>query len=148
MRQVLLAAALSLVVVQAGAASRDEYTPEFKAYTSFSFGGAQQQSLGLHYGLRMDHDSRESSLLGLHRPAIAQVDFSQASGFEGASIYGMPLSSKGYQRLNLDEPGVGGKLLWFSGFFLLGGAVYGIHEATRGDSTPAPAAPPPPDKKE
>ena len=136
MRRFFLAAAMGLFVAQAGAAGTDAYTPEFKAYTSFSFGGTQQQSLGLHYGFRMDHDSREASLLGAQRPAIAQVDFSQSSGFEGASIYGMPLSNKSFEMMNLAEPGVGGKLLWFGSFFLLGGAIYGIHEAAKDDSAP------------
>lgn len=145
MYKVLLAALVSLVVsMQAFAANSDDYTPEYKAYASFSFGAPQAQSLGLHYGLRMDHDSREQSLFGSHKPAIAQVDFSSQSGFESAHIYGMPLTAPAMLLNETDERSKTEKVLWFSGWFLLGGIVYGIHELTRNnDSTPA-AAPPAP----
>lgn len=139
MRKVLLAAALGLVVAQVGAAGPGDYTPEFKLYTSFNFGGHQQQSLGLHYGLRMDHDSREPSLFGVKRPAIAQVDFSQASGFEKASIYGMPLTRTPYQQMNFDNPALAAGI-WFGSFAALGGIIYGIHEAAKDDAAPTPAA--------
>ncbi len=139
MYKVLLAALVGLGVSMQGiAASPDDYTPEFKAYTTFSFGGSQAQSLGLHYGLRVDHDSREQSIFGGHKPAIAQVDFSQASGFESASIYGMPLKAPTRYQLDLiGEDSTVGRILWFGSFVIIGGIVYGIHEASRNNDTPA-----------
>lgn len=140
MQKLLLTALLGAgISLQAVAANSDDYTPEFKAYTSFSFGAPQAQSMGLHYGLRMDHDSREQSLLGNHKPAIAQVDFSQKSGFESVRIYGMPLTAPTYQTNLIGEDSTWGRMLWFGSWFALGGIVYGIHEWTQGGSTPAPA---------
>lgn len=142
MTKVLLAALIGAIVsMQAFAANSEDYTPEFRAYTSFNFGAPQTQSLGLHYGFRVDHDSREQSLLGLHKPAIAQVDFSQQSGFESARIYGMPLTAPSTNQMSLigdDSPW--GRTLWFGSWFVLGGIIYGIHEWTHNGSS-APAAP-------
>ncbi len=150
MIKVLLAALISATVsMQAVAAHSEDYTPEYKAYASFSFGAPQAQSLGLHYGLRMDHDSREQSLPGIRKPSIVQVDFSGKSGFESARIYGMPLVNPAIQLNEANDKSVGEKMLWFAGWFLLGGVVYGIHELTyqHNDTPPPPAAkpaPPPP----
>ena len=141
MYKVLLAALVGLTVsLQAFAANSDNYTPEYKAYASFSFGGSQQQSLGLHYGLRMDHDSREQSLLGNHKPAIAQVDFSAKSGFESARIYGMPLTAPTSYQMNLigDDSTVG-RVLWFSSYVVIGGIIYWIHELSRNNDPAKPA---------
>lgn len=140
MIKVLFAALIGAAVsVQAVAANSDDYTPEYRAYTSYSFGAPQTRSLGLHYGLRMDHDSREQLLASAHAPAIVQLDFSGRSGFEGVSIYGMPLTSRVLQLNETEEKSKTEKVLWFSGWFLLGGVVYGIHEWTK--SSPSATVP-------
>lgn len=147
MHKLLLSALLGAgVSMQAVAANQDDYTPEFKAYTSFSFGAPQSPSLGLHYGFRVDHDSRDAAQFGLSKPSIVQLDFSQKSGFESARVYGMPLTAPPIQLNAAGEPGVGEKILWFSGWFVLGGVIYGIHEWTydRNPATATATPPPPP----
>lgn len=129
------------VSVQASAANSDDYAPEFRAYTSFNFGAASAKSLGLHYGLRMDNDSRANESFFSNRLAVAQVDFSADKGFESARVYGMPLVSQAAWLNAAGETGLGTKILWMSGYVVIGGVIYGIHEWSKGGSTPAPAAP-------
>lgn len=136
---VFISAAVSLSALSA---PKDENSPEFRAYTSFSFGAPQGHSLGLHYGLRMDNDSRISQVNSFDKAAVVQVDFSQKSGFESAHLYGIPLTTPSLMLNEAGDPSVTTKLLWFGGLFILGGATYGIHEwAHSGGSDPAPAPP-------
>lgn len=136
MRKLLSAVAvLGLVATQASAGERNDYGPEFRTYASFSFGASKQQSLGLHYGFRMDHDSRTSSMFGMSRPAVMKVDFSKANGFEGASLYGMPLNPRTYQQMNQFAPGTVTTILWVSGILAAGGIAYATYELQK-DTNP------------
>ena len=112
------------------ASNNEDYSPQFKAYTNFNFGAPKAQVSGFHYGLRIDQDSREQLVFGVHKPSILQVDFSKESGYESTKLYGMPLAAPKYQTDLIGADSTLGKTLWFGSIFILGGVVYGIHELT------------------
>jgi len=92
MKKIALAAGLAVVsaaiAAPAMAADPQDRTPELRSYVQFQFGAAAPIRDSLHYGLRIDHDSRIQD-----RPhaAIAQLDFS-ANGFSTASVNGLPFA--------------------------------------------------------
>jgi opacity protein-like surface antigen len=90
MKKIALAAGLAVLGAAAAtpaiAADPQDRTPEFRSYLQFQFGGATPALDSLHYGLRIDHDSR---LADRPMPAIAQLDFG-ARGFSTASVNGLP----------------------------------------------------------
>lgn len=98
MRKLLIASMMSAgVIMQAQAANTDLYTPQMNAYVNFSFGAPKAQSLGLHYGLRMDYNenfkatiSRSmSSSVSNALPPLLQMDFSANTGFTNAKLNGL-----------------------------------------------------------
>ncbi len=102
MRKLLVATTMCAgVVMQAQAANLDPYAPEMKAYVNFGFGAPKVKSLGLHYGFRMDHDRQYQALVGRALPALMQLDFTGASGFDSALINGQPFVKRIVQ-LNAD----------------------------------------------
>ncbi len=99
MKKFALAAGVAVLVatVTAPAVAADPLnrSPEFRSYLQFQFGGETPALDSLHYGLRIDHDSRISDQ---PLPAIAQMDFG-VRGFTMASVNGMPF----VRRLTLQQ---------------------------------------------
>ena len=102
MRKLLVATIMSVgVVMQAGAANTEQYAPEMKAYVNFGFGAPQAQSLGMHYGFRMDYDRRLQAAMGHLLPSMMQLDFAADTGFNSALLNGQPFLKRVVQ-LNQD----------------------------------------------
>ncbi|MDR3416293.1 MAG: hypothetical protein P4L83_08910 [Nevskia sp.] len=137
-------------VVWADAANQGQFQqfreqPEARAYLSYSFGGsAGEHSLvaPLHYGLRLDRDSRLQQTAAASLPAVFQLD-RDSRGATLASAYGLPFA--GYKlRLNQsDSSGAsadsGSSWNFFDWTLLavgVGGAGFLIAEAVRGHSSP------------
>lgn len=102
MRKLLLASAvgaLTSAAMLASAASPDQSSPEARAYLSYSFGAAAQESASskLHYGLRMDYSRASADV----RPPLMQMDFDRA-GLVSTRINGLNAVQR--LRLNQDEP--------------------------------------------
>ena len=98
MRKLLVATMMCAgVVMQAQSANLDSSAPEMKAYLNFDFGAPQAQSLGLHYGFRMEQDNRYRALLGNSTPALMQLDFTGAHGFDSAKLNGVSLLKRSVQ---------------------------------------------------
>ena len=137
--------------------------PEARAYLSYSFGGEARRSqpAPLHYGLRLDHDSRlRERANGVQLPALLQLDhdnrgetLATANGlaFAGLNLRvhqndssgsGSDSSSSG-SGSSSDSSGGGtanaGGWTFFDWSLLavgLGGAGYLIYDATKGKNSP------------
>jgi hypothetical protein len=96
MRKMIAVATLSLVLGVAAAAGPAEDTPEGRAYVGFSFGGTRLAPRDMHYGLRLDHDSRDYGDRASMPAPFAQVDFTRA-GLADARINGLNVLKKGYR---------------------------------------------------
>lgn len=106
MHKLLVAGFMSTgIIMQAWAANTEDYQPEMKAYVNFGFGAPQVQSLGLHYGFRMDHDLRYQAEIGRIMPALMQLDFTAAQGFDSALINGQPFLKRNVQMNQDGDPG-------------------------------------------
>jgi hypothetical protein len=103
MRKMIAAATFGLVLGVAGATAGDEMTPEGRAYFGMSFGGERAAPRDLHYGLRLDHDSRHSLEGGLTPPPVMQFDFTPR-GFSDARVNGLSVIKRQY-RMGQDEGG-------------------------------------------
>lgn len=119
-RASVVAIGIGLVVGAAVAASKDEATPEARAYFGFSFGGGKAVPRALHYGLRVDHDSRFNSA---EQPPLVQLDYT-TRGLNDLRVNGLSAVRQGYRlRQNeeeeiVDEPGFfEGIGNWFGGLF-------------------------------
>ena len=94
----IAAAGFVLAVGVAGASALDEQNPESRAYFSLSFGGAKIAPRDLHYGLRIDHDSR---FLEGEAVPLMQFDFTR-SGLSDARLNGLSVLKQRY-RLHQSE---------------------------------------------
>jgi hypothetical protein len=94
------AAGILLVVGVAAAADRYEPTPEGRVYLNLAFGGARAAPHSLHYGLRVDHDSRFD---GPATPMM-MVDFT-TRGLADASVNGLSVLRQEYRLRQTEEGG-------------------------------------------
>lgn len=121
--------------------------PQASAYLSYSFGGDTHRHnapAALHYGLRLNHDSRASTSNGAGLPPLLQVDHDNL-GETLASANGLAFAGRNL-RLNDDSAPAGGggggsDSGWsFFDWGLLavgvGGAGYLISQAVRGKDSP------------
>jgi hypothetical protein len=149
---VAIIAAGAVGVVWADATTNQEQfrdQPEARAYLSYNFGGRDSRSVAapLHYGLRLDHDSRlRERANGVQLPAVLQLDHDNR-GETLATANGLPFAGRNL-RLNQDDSGAGnssggggGDSGWtFFDWTLLavglGGAGYLIYDATKGKDSP------------
>lgn len=122
------------LVLGTAVASGDGLSPEARAYAQLSFGGSSLAPRDLHYGLRIDHDSRftDPSL-----PAMVQFDYT-TRGLSDMRVNGLSALRSSYRlRQNdevaeemVDEPGFfEGIGNWFGGLFG-GGSDDSAEEAT------------------
>lgn len=153
MRKLLVATMMCAgVVMQAQSANLDSSAPEMKAYLNFDFGAPQAQSLGLHYGFRMEQDSRYRALLGNSLPALMQLDFTSAHGFDSAKLNGVSLLKRSVQLNEGEEAAApaeststGGIFSNFTvadwGLVAVGvvGVGFGIAKVAKSDESPDPA---------
>ena len=128
--------------------TRFQDQPRANAYLGYSFGGNTHRSnapAALHYGLRLDHDSRIHSSNGVALPPLFQLDHDNI-GETLASANGVPFAGRNL-RLNDDSSTSGGSTGggsdsgWsFFDWGLLavgvGGAGYLISQAVRGKDSP------------
>lgn len=130
--------------------TRFQEQPRASAYLSYGFGGDTHRSnapASLHYGLRLDHDSRVRSNSGVALPPLLQLDH-DSIGETLASANGIPFAGRNL-RLNDDagsgsSTGGGSDSGWsFFDWGLLavgvGGAGYLISQAVRGKDSPKAA---------
>jgi hypothetical protein len=130
--------------------------PEARAYFSYNFGGESKhsQAAPLHYGLRLDHDSRLNAVGGdgmrAQLPAVLQIDRNNR-GETLASANGLPFAGINL-RMRQNDSGSGsspdsssggttnaGGWTFFDWTLLavgLGGAGYLIYDATKGKNSP------------
>lgn len=120
--------------------------PQASAYMSYGFGGPIRHNApaSLHYGLRLDHDSRLRANNGSVLPPLLMIDHDN-HGETLAAANGVPFAGL-HLRLNDDDAGAsagGGSSDSGWSFFdwgLLavgvGGAGYLISQAVRGKSSP------------
>jgi hypothetical protein len=121
--------------------------PQASAYMSYGFGGPTRRNApaSLHYGLRLDHDSRLRANSGTVLPPLLMVDHDNR-GETLATANGVPFAGL-HLRLNDDDAGAntsgggGNDSGWsFFDWGLLavgvGGAGYLISQAVRGKSSP------------
>ncbi len=164
MRKTLVAiiAASTIGVVWADASSQEQYQQQFRdqpqarAYLSYTFGGRSDRKApaALHYGLRLDHDSRVGNGLGggldgsaiSTLPALFQLDHDNR-GETLFSANGVAFAGRNL-RLNQGDSGgsstsgggdSGGGWSFFDWTLLavgVGGAGYLIYDATKGHSSP------------
>ena len=145
MRKLLVATIMSAgVVMQAGAANTEQYAPEMKAYLNFGFGAPQAQSLGMHYGFRMDYDQRLQIAMGHILPSMMQLDFTSTSGFSSALLNGQPFLKRVVQ-LNQDgdasAPAAGSAYTTMDWGLLAVGVVgigFGISQVVKTHESPDP----------
>jgi hypothetical protein len=133
--------------------------PEARAYFSYSFGGEarRDQPAPLHYGLRLDHDSRLNALGGsgvrVQMPALLQLDHDNR-GQTLASANGLPFAGLNLRMHEGDSSGSdssssgsssgggtaeAGGWTFFDWTLLavgIGGAGYLIYDATKGKDSP------------
>jgi hypothetical protein len=136
-----------------------QYSAQGRAYMTYDFGGARRANdaaLPLHYGFRVDSESRlaEERYTGLtdrRVPAVMQIDFA-ADGSRLASLNGVPFAGRSFmQRQNGDtSPDAGsagaattepGGFTWFDWTLLavgVGGVGYIIAEVSKGKDSPDP----------
>lgn len=164
---VAIIAAGAVGVVWADATTNQEQfrdQPEARAYFSYTFGGqaSRGQPAPLHYGLRLDHDSRLNAVgadgIRVQMPALLQLDRDNR-GETLASANGLPFaginlrvhqndsgsggdSSSGGSGSSTDSSGGStnaGGWTFFDWSLLavgLGGAGYLIYDATKGKDSP------------
>lgn len=153
---VAIIAAGAVGVVWADATTNQEQfrdQPEARAYLSFSFGGqaARTSPAPLHYGLRLDHDSRlratGSDGTQAQLPALLQLDHDNR-GETLASANGLPFAGLNLRLHQGDSSGSSstsggggneGGWTFFDWTLLavgLGGAGYLIYDATKGKDSP------------
>jgi hypothetical protein len=128
--------------------TRFQDQPRASAYLSYGFGGNTHRSnapASLHYGLRLDHDSRVHTSSGVALPPLFQLDHDNV-GETLASANGIPFAGRNL-RLNQNGDNTGGSSGggsdsgWsFFDWGLLavgvGGAGYLISQAVRGKDSP------------
>jgi len=144
---VAIIAAGAVGVVWADATTSQEQfrdQPEARAYLSYSFGAKDRNSLPapLHYGLRLDHDSRLRGAAYGTVPPLLQLDHDNR-GETLALANGVPFAGRNL-RLNQDDSAgagsaTGGGWTFFDWSLLaigIGGAGYLIYDATKGKSSP------------
>lgn len=141
---VAIIAAGSMGVVWADATTSQEQfrdQPEARAYLSYSFGSQARHSTAapLHYGLRLDHESRLRGDSSLTVIPLMQLDHDNR-GETLASVNGVPFAGRNL-RLNQNDSGGGNDSGWtFFDWTLLavgiGGAGYLIYDATKGKDSP------------
>ncbi len=147
---VAIIAAGAVGVVWADATTNQEQfrdQPEARAYLSYNFGSHDRHSVAapLHYGLRLDHDSRLNAVgsegIRVQLPALLQLDH-DSRGETLASANGLPFAGRNL-RLNQDDNGSsgssGGGWNFFDWTLLavgVGGAGYLIYDATKGKNSP------------
>jgi len=163
---VAIIAAGAVGVVWADATTNQEQfrdQPEARAYFSYTFGGqaSRNQPAPLHYGLRLDHDSRLNAVgadgIRIQMPALLQLDRNNR-GETLASANGLPFagfnlrmrqndsgsgsspdsSSGGSSGSSSDSTNAGGWTFfdWSLLAVGLGGAGYLIYDATKGKDSP------------
>ena len=138
MRKILVAAVAGVSMSLASlalAASPDQNSPEMRAYMNLDFGGKGASLVrNFHYGLRLDQDSRLAARLGriTPLPSIMQLDFTGRSGFNAASVNGVPFSSH-VRQLNEDGSEGSGYNAWDWGLLAVGvvGVGIGIAEVVK-----------------
>ncbi len=159
MRKTLVAiiAASTIGVVWADASSQEQYQqqfrdqPEARAYLSYNFGGDSQRrglAAPLHYGLRIDYDSRLRQSSGVTTAPTPLLQFDRDNrGQSLALASGIPFAAHNL-RLHQDggsgsstSSGGGSDSGWsFFDWTLLavgiGGAGYLIYDATKGHDSP------------
>jgi pyruvate/2-oxoglutarate dehydrogenase complex dihydrolipoamide acyltransferase (E2) component len=121
----IAAAGFVLALGVASAADRNEQAPESRAYFSVSFGGERFAPRELHYGLRLDHDSRYADPSTL---PLVQFDFTRR-GLHDARVNGLSVLTQRY-RLRQSEEEAAAEA---------GGAP--AEEAAPAEAAPAEAAP-------
>lgn len=160
---VAIIAASAVGVVWADATTNQEQfrdQPEARAYFSYTFGGqaSRGQPAPLHYGLRLDHDSRMNAVgsdgMRVQLPALLQLDRNNR-GETLASANGLPFAGFNL-RVHQNDSGSGsspdssssgssggsteaGGWTFFDWSLLaigLGGAGYLIYDATKGKDSP------------
>jgi hypothetical protein len=158
---VAIIAAGAVGVVWADATTNQEQfrdQPEARAYFSYTFGGqaSRSQPAPLHYGLRLDHDSRMNAVgadgIKVQMPALLQFDhdnrgesLASANGVpfaglnlrvrqDGMNAYGLHQNDSG----SSDSTNAGGWTFfdWSLLAIGLGGAGYLIYDATKGKDSP------------
>lgn len=132
----------------------NQYSAQARAYMTYDFGGAphRNQALPLHYGFRVDSESRlaEERYTGLtdrRLPALVQVDFA-ANGQRLALLNGLPFAGRsvvlqqdGDSSAPAPAQGEPGGFTWFDWGLLiagLGGVGYIIAEVSKGHDDPDP----------
>jgi pyruvate/2-oxoglutarate dehydrogenase complex dihydrolipoamide acyltransferase (E2) component len=95
----IAAAGFVLALGVASATDRDAQTPESRAYFSLSFGGERVAPRNLHYGLRLDHDSRFVD--GTTAP-LMQFDFTRR-GLHDAQLNGLSVLKQSYRLRQSEE---------------------------------------------
>jgi hypothetical protein len=128
--------------------TRFQDQPRASAYLSYGFGGNTHRSnapASLHYGLRLDHDSRVHTSSGVALPPLFQLDHDNV-GETLASANGIPFAGRNL-RLNQNGDNTGGSSGggsdsgWsFFDWGLLAVGVAGtgflVAEATKGKNSP------------
>lgn len=137
MRKLIAAATfmLSLAVAGAAGAASDEQSPEGRVYFGASFGGERVVPRNLHYGLRLDHDSRFLEGASVS-PPLMHLDFTRR-GLNDARVNGLSVLKRQYRMkqddgetveedLEAEEPGLlEGMWNGVTGFF---GGLFGDDE--------------------
>jgi len=151
---VAIIAASTMGVVWADASSQEQYQqqqfrdqPQARAYLSYSFGGDSSRrglAAPLHYGLRIDYDSRLRQNAGVTTTPLLQFDHDNR-GESMALASGIPFAARNLRR-NEDSGSTSsgggsdsGGWTFFDWTLLavgIGGAGYLIYDATKGHNSP------------